>query len=1011
MNDTTLPIADKSLRSRLDMIMYEIPYFWEQRSYRHFTNHGPAHSERVFRKIAQLAQELPADRRLSDDEVFIISAAAWLYEIGMQSPNLYEDYGFNPVQDPNILLSFEQLQRIRENKHLLSYRLIVDSVRGSDYKGPLLRLGLARPADNYVRAIAEVCKGCSSEPLDTILSTMPVSGSMVRIRLLVALLRLADQLYIENLRVNLDRLEEASLPLLTQARWWMYHYAQTLPIDRGNIRFHYLLPSVHKSVLGHIRTLIEPGFTYVNNPVIRYLREEWDMRLMVHPQPEVILETPPGFQLQMSSAMLQFIKQEVVVEPDMIEPPAAGSAPREEEEGPLLVVDYENFLLQLGREGYFLTPGEINSLMIALLKETKNLYHMQVKGLLAGHWNRADLASNAVPLGRLYDLLTVDTKQSVAEALQQELVARVQSPDAPAQTLLVAPHRDMAEVIRRFRERKLSVNAWIGDGRDAEEYTALLFEPKLFSETLKTHLPPAQRLTSEELFLAQVACILRIDEELDTQQHAGIALAELPALLNRVPLLKGHGEWWRLQLLDQRVIAPVDPGRSLVKLNPDHPQVSNIRALRGALIQVLGSLARSGKEEQRERGATVQQIERNLRSMALFSDDSRPIEQFLLLLQQENIVQRTNRTQPAPGAVWSVNAAHWRVIAASADHSLPLLILGIDHFLVAKGFDCIHEHALARQLVGYVEPEITRTLYTMARERGWLQTTTVADRHSPQKTLVEVRLVIHHREVQQILLNRNLLLEVLQRNATAEGMKREWVWNELRQTRSTLTRETMNSWLSIFQASFQQELLLQTLPDSTHNAVDERLRLNPDSLLCRRLLGRLNIFGVVQTMRISGANHTPERAQPLGEIAERLARHVTFGQRGLATLALQYARSIGLIVVLPGTTPEGAKQERAFLKGHPFISELNQRDTLVCRALAELVRELIATRYPDGRVPLLELRRAMENDKEGTYGLTRQEQNYWLNQVEHEKRHRLVQRQKDFRTNSMYVTLVKQEVH
>src|SRR5215470_3779835 len=78
-------ISDENLRSRLNMIMQEIPHFWERVPYKHFTNHGFSHSERIYQqKLAQLAQELPYNNRLNEDEIFIVSAAAFLYEIGMQ---------------------------------------------------------------------------------------------------------------------------------------------------------------------------------------------------------------------------------------------------------------------------------------------------------------------------------------------------------------------------------------------------------------------------------------------------------------------------------------------------------------------------------------------------------------------------------------------------------------------------------------------------------------------------------------------------------------------------------------------------------------------------------------------------------------------------------------------------------------------------------------------------------------------------------------------------------------
>src|SRR5690349_10065509 len=87
-----------SLDARLDVIIRTIPKFWEQKIYLHFTNQGAAYSERVYRLLAQLAQELPEGNRLNADEVFIVSAAVWLYEIGLQSPNLKPilDFEYKP---------------------------------------------------------------------------------------------------------------------------------------------------------------------------------------------------------------------------------------------------------------------------------------------------------------------------------------------------------------------------------------------------------------------------------------------------------------------------------------------------------------------------------------------------------------------------------------------------------------------------------------------------------------------------------------------------------------------------------------------------------------------------------------------------------------------------------------------------------------------------------------------------------------------------------------------------
>lgn len=966
--DETLIITDRGLRNRLDLIMHEVPHFWDQASYPHFTNHGPAHSERIHRyKIPQLVQELPPERRLSDDEIFIISAAAWLYEIGMQSPNLhYEDVDLGVGQDQRASLSFEQLQKIRENKHLLSYHLIIDSVR-SDYAGPPLRLGLTRPADDYVRAIAEVCRGCSSEPLEKIHDRIPVNGMMVRIRLLVALLRLADQLYIESLRINLDRLQAAPLDMHDKARWWMYHYAQTLPIDKGNIRFHYLLPSVHQPYLGHIRTLLEPDFTYAKSPIISALRDVWDMRLMVHPQPEVILETPPGFQRQMSPDMLQFLRREIAVDPNLIE--IVPAPEKRIEEKPLLVLDYENLLLQLGREGYFLSLDDISRLIIALFKEANSQYKAVVTGLAAAHWDRPDLAPAARIVKRAYQLLTVEDDQPVAEVLRRKLADLLQSPDAPSQTLLVAPHEEMSEIVRYFSERKLTVNAWISDLRESDVYSALILQTQLLTEILKANLPPAHRLTDDEFSSIQAACILRIDDHLHTDRREGIPLAELPTLLEEVKPAKGHGEWWCLYLLDQHIVQSSEPAQHLLQLNPNHDLVIAVLAMCDAVIQTLQSLMRNGQ------GAPQHLVERNLLRVSHFQNDPRKIEHFLALMQEESIVENPSRS--ATGVLWSLNGAHWRIITAGAELYLPLLILGIDHFLVREGYQYMHETALFRRLAPYVGQSAGETLYHMASQRGWVETRTAHEKHRlNNEPLIEVRPAVYNEEVQQILLNRNILFDVLHRKAPASGMEQEMLWSALRQSRCTLSREEMNLWLTVF----QREALLK-ISSSSDDLRNARIGLNSDSQLVQRLFGRFNIFGVVQTMRIMGATHTPERARPVAEIEERIAKYITHGQIRMASWALQYARSIGLVEYTRSTASQDEKLERAWMRKHHLVYELDTRERAISEALATLVRTLSARRFRDGRVPLPVLRQEMEKDRQ--FGFTHEEYNYWLNQAEH----------------------------
>ena len=388
---TAVVIANSFLQNRLKLITQTIPRFWEQRLYTHFTNHGPEHSERVLnQKIAQLAQGLPLENRLNDDEIFIISAAAWLYEIGMQSPNLQPVLDF--AYEAGVPLTTDQLLQIRDHRPLLTRQLIADSIR-SNYTGPKISLGLSNEADDYTRAIAEVCRWCSQEPLEEVDKFFPVNGIEVRLRLLVALLRLADQLYIDGARVNREQLLAFHLPPQVEARWWAYHYTQILPINKGKIRFYYSLPIGQRQFLGHIRALIEPSFDYENNPLIRYLDEEHDLSLSVQQQPQVRLDQQEGFLQEMPWQMVAFLRANVKpIESRSENVELVGyTEAKPQERRPLLVLDYENLLLQFGLDGYFPTFDDLRKLIITITVKANDTLGDLPDLWALGHWERPDM--------------------------------------------------------------------------------------------------------------------------------------------------------------------------------------------------------------------------------------------------------------------------------------------------------------------------------------------------------------------------------------------------------------------------------------------------------------------------------------------------------------------------------------------------------------------------------------------------------------------------------------------
>ena len=951
------------LQNRLNIIIQTIPGFWEQRIYTHFTNHGPEHSERVlYQKIAQLAQELPMEQRLSEDEIFILSASAWLYEIGMQSPSLQPMLDF--PYDPRFPLTTDQLLQIREHKHLLTQRLIIDSIR-SDYEGPPLHLGLSRPPDDYIRAIMEVCRWCSPEPLDLVDSTFPVSGIEVRLRLMVALLRLADQLYIDGSRVNLNQLLAFHLPHRVEARWWAYHYTQTLPIDKGKIRFYYSIPIAQKQYLGHIRALIEPTFEYENNPIIQYLRDVHDLRLSVQQQPQVRLDQQVGFLQEMPRDMLAFLRAEV----DPIKTEGHNVeliGPAEEkasERRPLLVLDYENMLLQLGQDGYFPTPEELKKLVISLTIKANDLFEDVVDRWALGHWQRPDFQAAKRELEPFYELKTLYDDQKSATLLQDEFAHLLQRTNAPTNTLLVAPREELIPIITQFTDRKLSIAAWLCDFSEVSLFRMLIRNIRPLDQVVQ--LPAQFEYNGREEL--QELCILKLDDALQGKSRSSIPIIDVAPLLNGFSELGGHGEWWKMWLLKQEILYFKETQQHYgISLNSSHEAVNLVQHKRSIVIKSAQRLA----SDRQEISQAV--LLSDLDNAPQFRGRPEQTARFCQFLQSGGILQ------PVPdheGSRWRLNSAHWSVLAENADLYLPLLVIGIDHFLLREGFQYIHEHILAGKLANYVGYSTAQAIYHLARDRGMVRSRVSSRKfRDSDKYMVEVQLVEEHEEVRKALRHRNLLLLGLYNRGSCQGLSRDTLWNNLMEHMRrcfTLSRQAFEHWLSVFQ---RDGILKSSTPDTQPERI--LLHLNLEAPLVVRLLGRLNVLNLIKSMRIMGAWHQAKSTQ---EIIDQMTKYITH-DRQLATLTLQYARDRGLVESSRQTSGEKTI-ECEKLRNSPFIRALDSRNFATCSALAELVGSM-KHKFPLDRVPENKLIQEMEQDSR--FGIAHEEYRYWINQSVHQ---------------------------
>jgi len=201
---------------------------WEAPQHPFYTGHDPAHSVRVLRYLGRLVARLPDDYRLSAGEIYILVAAAYLHDIGMQR-----------------YITGRTPEQIRDEHAELGATWIIESVADP----PRARdVGILK---HYAELIAQVTRGHRAKDLnnpayrDRRLSPYP---KPIRIAFLSALLQLADELDLTYERVSMPRMSYQEVPADSQVHWYRHNFITDVDIDphEGHIRLTFVFPPEHK---------------------------------------------------------------------------------------------------------------------------------------------------------------------------------------------------------------------------------------------------------------------------------------------------------------------------------------------------------------------------------------------------------------------------------------------------------------------------------------------------------------------------------------------------------------------------------------------------------------------------------------------------------------------------------------------------------------------------------------------------------------------------------------------
>ncbi len=250
MSEPSFKFCGPDRAARLRTLRDKIAPILANRVHRHFTDHSVSHSDRVVQLVETLSDALPEDKRLREDEAFILYAACYTHDVGMHNERAGEHGRLATALAESgtawsELSDERRLDLIRQRHHEVSADMIIASRRFDRTGYTLPPIGLALDDSDYAGEIAAVAE---SHVVDTesaryaeLVGTQ--SGSR-RLRLLSALLRLSDILDEAQHRALRSQAETLDLNVESLMHWWRHYYTREvfLDIQRNIITIYFEFP-------------------------------------------------------------------------------------------------------------------------------------------------------------------------------------------------------------------------------------------------------------------------------------------------------------------------------------------------------------------------------------------------------------------------------------------------------------------------------------------------------------------------------------------------------------------------------------------------------------------------------------------------------------------------------------------------------------------------------------------------------------------------------------------------
>jgi hypothetical protein len=234
-------LSDHTLRARIVDLRSAVTPVLNGNYLPHFTDHSVDHSDRLCDLVDLLTEPLPSLQTLNEREAFVLYAACYLHDVGLQHQRANETmvvqqilseprYASRPWHDLDIAT---RRNIVRAQHHRISAELVRQSI---DAPQPT-PLGIQLTQDWEPGLIASLCIAhclwMDSSDRDEYRELTQDWGSF-RMSLLAALLRLADILDESRKRSQLHLRLTRELDLESRMHWWRHYYVAEITINPTN---------------------------------------------------------------------------------------------------------------------------------------------------------------------------------------------------------------------------------------------------------------------------------------------------------------------------------------------------------------------------------------------------------------------------------------------------------------------------------------------------------------------------------------------------------------------------------------------------------------------------------------------------------------------------------------------------------------------------------------------------------------------------------------------------------